>query len=164
YINPATITAMDLNKKVYAQTESKASLDDSLKFLLRDLRMQLPMALLLSSQLPAALGKRVVQVDYVERTTLFGKPVHHIAGSTNSIDFQMWIGADKQPLPYRIVLTYRDAEGEPQFRGQFSNWELSPWIRSATFAPSVANAHRIAFLPQIKAAAAAQAAPAQSAS
>jgi len=154
-MNSDTITAQQVSQNLYAQIPAKPSLDESLAYFMRDLRMRMPLAMLLASDLPARLDKRVVQADLVEETSILGKPAHHIAGSTGNVDFQVWVGSGKEPLPYRIVLTYRDAPGQPQFRASFSDWDLSPWTMSSTFEPKIAKgAKRIAFVAQVKAAAA----------
>lgn len=150
-MNASTITAQHLTDNLYAQIPARASLDDSLKFFISELHMRLPLAMLLLSDAPRELEKRIVQAELVETTTIFDKPAHHISGSTDTVDFQLWISTGKQPLPQRIVLTYRYEEGEPQFRATFSDWKLSPWISSSTFQPRLEkDAQRIAFLTQIK--------------
>jgi hypothetical protein len=158
-INKTNITAQHVNDNVYAQIEAKPSLDASLAYFINDLHMRLPLAMLLASDLPQELDKRVERVEYVEQTSILGAPAHHIAGSTDSVEFQIWVSAGKQPLPQRIVLTYPDAEGEPQFRASFSEWDLSPRVRDSTFEAKLdKGARRIAFLPQIKTASATKAA------
>ena len=47
---------------------------------------------------------------------------------------QLWIAQGDQPLPRRRVITYKDAEGQPQFRAQFSEWNLSPDAPDSPFA------------------------------
>lgn len=153
-MNPATITAQKLSENVYAQAEAKPTLEESLRFFIRDLRMRMPLALLLVGTLPDELGKRVVQADVVGDSTVLGRPAVQVAGSTGSVDFQVWIADGDRPLPLRIVLTYRDADGEPQFRANFSDWDLSPWTWKSTFEPKIGkDARRIAFLTQVRLAA-----------
>jgi hypothetical protein len=48
------------------------------------------------------------------------------------------------------VLTYKNAEGDPQFRAQFSDWNLAPEIREAQFAfTPPQGARKIAFAAQV---------------
>lgn len=152
-IDGRTITAQNLTKNVYAQTEAKTSLDESLKFFIQGLQMRFPLALLMINNLPAELGERLTDVQYVEQTSILGEPAHHIAGSTETVDFQVWIDAGKKPLLRRIVLTYPNEDGQPQFRAHFMSWDLSPRIRDSAFefeAPK--GASRIAFVTQLQAA------------
>jgi hypothetical protein len=145
-----TVTAQNLTRNVYAQTEAKASLDDTIVHFVRDLKMRLPLAMLMLSKLEGELAGRVVNAEYVETTSILGEPAHHIVASTDTMDFQVWVSAGKEPLPQRVVLTYRDEEGTPQYRATFEDWDLSPRVRDGMFefeAPK--GASKIAFLNQV---------------
>jgi hypothetical protein len=121
----ATISTFDESGRVYAQAPQPGGIDEALVYFVRDLGIRLPLAVLLVSRASAELERRVKSVTYVEKTGIFGAPSHHLLGWTDTVDFQAWIAAGDQPLPLRIVLTYRDAPGQPQFRAQFSNWNLA---------------------------------------
>jgi hypothetical protein len=62
------------------------------------------------------------------------------------VDFQLWIADGDQPPPLRAVLTYKNDPGQPQFRAQFSDWNLAgePPDSTFTFAPPV-GANKIPF-------------------
>jgi hypothetical protein len=112
--------------------------------------MRLPLAALLLSRFPAEIERRTQSLDYVERTLLDGTPVHHLAARTETVDYQLWIAQGARPLPLRAVLTYKNSEGHPQFRAQFSDWNLSPEIRDTQFAFSPPQgARKIAFLADL---------------
>ena len=62
----------------------------------------------------------------------------------------MWITDTPQPLPLRVVITYRSAPGQPQFRADFSKWNLSPSIAEGDFAfTPPTDARQIAFAAQL---------------
>jgi len=62
---------------------------------------------------------------------------------------QLWIAKGDQPLPRRMVITYTRAEGQPQFRAQFSDWNLSPEVPDSLFAfTPPTGAVKIAFAPR----------------
>ncbi|HEY2772468.1 MAG TPA: DUF2092 domain-containing protein [Candidatus Binatia bacterium] len=150
-----TITAQDLSRNVYAQAAAKPTLDGSIAYFIQGLRMPFPLALLLVSTLPDQLDRRSRDVEYVEETSILGTPAHHIAARTDGADYQLWIAAGKNPLLLRVVLTYPEADGEPQYRAMLDDWNLAPVLRDSTFAfqPS-SGATRIAFAPQVAPAAA----------
>jgi len=129
-----TITAFSPTQSVYAQAAKPGGIDGALVYFLKDLHMRLPLALLLVSRLPEAIERRTQSVDYVEKTALYGTPAHHLAGRTDTVDYQIWIAEGNQPLPLRVVLTYKNAEGQPQFRAQFSDWNLTPEVTESMFA------------------------------
>ena len=55
-------------------------------------------------------------------------PCDHIAARTATVDFQVWVAEGERPLPRRVVITYLEEEGQPQFRAQFSDWNLTPEV------------------------------------
>jgi hypothetical protein len=96
--------------------------------------MQLPAAPLLTTRLPKEMSSAVKSVDYVEYTTILPQPAHHIAGRTDAVDFQVWISdVAGQPLPQRLVITYPNQPGRPQFRAQFLEWSTRVPSDAATF-------------------------------
>jgi hypothetical protein len=144
------ITAVSPSENVYAQVSKPGGIDAAVMYFLKDLHMRLPLAALLLSRFPAEIQRRTRSLDYVERTVMDGKPAHHLAGRTETVDYQVWIAEGARPLPLRAVLTYRNAEGHPQFRAQFSDWNLSPEIRDAQFAfTPPEGARKIAFLAEL---------------
>ena len=150
-LDGANVTLASPAFNVYAQSAVTGGIDGAVRHFVRDLRMHLPLAMLLVSTLPEELDSRVTSITYVEYTRMHGAPAHHLAARTEGVDFQVWIADGEQPLPLRVVLSYREAEGHPQFRAQFANWNIAPEIAPATFSFAPAEgARRIAFLPQLR--------------
>jgi len=140
------ITTFDESGQVYAQAAQPGGVDETVVHFVRDLGMRLPLAVLLLGNLPAELQQRVQSVDYVEKTATLGIPAHHLVGRTGTVDFQLWIADGNQPLPVRAVLTYRNDPGQPQFRAEFSDWNLArePTDSTFTFVPPT-GANKIPF-------------------
>jgi hypothetical protein len=148
--NGKEITLIDSRANVYATAAQTGGLDETIVHFVRDLGVRLPLAAILLGRLPAEFEKRVRSVDYIERTSIYGVPAHHVVASTDTVDFQVWIAEGDRPLPQRVVLTYREAPGEPQFRAVLSNWNLTPAIADATFSAAVPKgAQKVAFLGQL---------------
>lgn len=144
------ITTSSPSQNVYAQVFKSGGIDNAVMYFLKDLGMRLPLAILLTSRFPAEIERRTQALDYVEKTVIDGTPTHHLAGRTETVDYQVWIPEGAQPLPLRIVLTYKNAVGQPTFRAQFSDWNLAPGIQDNqfTFTPPE-GARKIAFLAQL---------------
>jgi hypothetical protein len=144
------LTILDTDAGVYAQGPQPGDIDASVVHFVRDLKMRLPLAPLLMSHLPEELEHRARSVDYVESTDILGERAHHIVGRTSSVDFQLWISAGKRPLPLRVVLSYRNEPGQPQFWAQFSRWDVSPRFAKGSFEfKPPAGARHIAFAADI---------------
>jgi hypothetical protein len=149
-VNGQDVTVHGITANLYAQTQMQGDIDQAITHITRDLRLRVPLALLLVTRLPAELENRVQSVDYVETTSINGAPAHHLAGRTEGVDFQAWVPAGDRPLPQRIVLTYKNEAGQPQYRAQFSDWNLSPRVKDSMFEfkpPS--GVQKIAFLNQL---------------
>jgi len=127
------ITTFDAGTGLYAQVPQPGDLDSTIVYFVRDLRMRLPLAPLLMARFPEELQRRVQSVEYVETTDILGEPAHHIAARTANVDFQVWIADSERPLPLRIVMTYTQAEGQPQFWADFSRWDLTPRLNRKQF-------------------------------
>jgi hypothetical protein len=158
-----TITVLKADAGVYAQAPQPGTVDDGLVYLVRDLKLRMPLALVFSSRLPDELPGRVRDIGLVETTDIYGAPTDHIAGRTDSVDFQFWITEGDRPLPLRVVITYREAPGQPQFWANFTDWNSSP-----KFAPGIfqfaapAGARKIPFAVQVQESAGARNSPAAS--
>ncbi|WP_454018925.1 DUF2092 domain-containing protein [Azospirillum sp. Marseille-Q6669] len=128
------ISVFNPDENVYAQIERAGTIDDAVRYLVQDLRVRLPLALLLVSTLPDELEQRLQTLDYVERDMLTAVPTDHLAGRTEDVDFQIWIATEGPPLPERVTITYKADEGEPQYRAEFSDWNLNPDVQPAQLA------------------------------
>ena len=119
---------------MYAQAPHPGTVNDAVVYFVHDLGMRLPLAVLLRESLTNELQQRVQAVTYVEKTVTLGEPADHIAAKTPTVDFQVWIAQGDRPLPLRVVLTYKNTRGQPQFRAQFSDWNLDITPSDALFA------------------------------
>jgi len=144
------------NHDIYAASSRQGTLDQAIKYALDDLKIRMPLALMFLSTLPSELDNIGVSADYVEKTTITDVPCDHLAVRTaGGVDFQVWIAQGDEPLPKRIVITYKDENGQPQFSADFSNWNLAPDVSDALFGLTPPNGEeRIRFLAEARSAAA----------
>lgn len=145
------ISILNGEKKVFAQAPQPGDIDTTVLYFVRDLQMRLPLAPLLMRHFPRELERRMQSIDAVEQTDILGQPALHLAGRTATVDFQVWIAEGKQPLPLRIILSYREIEGHPQFWANFSKWDLTPEINKTSFIfAAPADATQIMFAAQFQ--------------
>ena len=123
--------------------------DEAIAYFINDLDMRFPLAELFSTQLAESLAAKVRTAYNVGAERIMGVPCEHLALRGDQNDMQVWVAQGNQPLPCRLVITYRAAEGQPQFWAQFSDWNLAPEAPDAlfTFTPP-AGAAPIAFSPR----------------
>jgi hypothetical protein len=127
------IAFFNTTEKVYATAAKPGTLDEAIAYFIGDLDMRFPLAEVLSSHLAERLPQRVRAADYVEPCSIAGVPCDHLAFRGDLADLQLWIAQGEQPLPRRLVITYKHAEGQPQFWAQFGDWNLSPEVPDSLF-------------------------------
>jgi hypothetical protein len=126
-----TITQFSNTQNVYSQVDRPGHIDGAIRYAVGELGVRFPLARMLVSNFSQELRRLTTGVDFVERNTLGPETTDHIAGRTDDLDYQIWIREDN--LPTRVVLTYRNAPGQPQFRADFSNWNTAPSLKRASF-------------------------------
>lgn len=145
------ITLFDPDENVYGRIEKAGGVDDAVRHLVGAMNVRVPLALLLVTTLPAELERRLQSLDYVERNVITPVPTDHLAGETTDVDFEVWVAAEGPPLPQRVTITYKAEDGAPQYRAEFSEWNLDPNVSSArvAFTPPE-GAQRIPFLINVR--------------
>jgi hypothetical protein len=145
------ITVFKADDNVFARVEKPGTVDSALVYLVRDLQLTMPMARMFHTGFPQEMEKLLTAISYVEEDALFDVPTDHLAVRSAEVDLQVWIAQGEQPLPRRVILTYKNAPGQPQFRADLSDWDLSPKVAadSFTFTPP-AGAEQIPFLAPVR--------------
>jgi hypothetical protein len=132
--NGQEITVFNARRNVYATADKPGTVDEAITYFINGLDMRFPLAEMLSSTLAETLPEKVHAAYYVEQASIAGMSCDHLAFRGDQADLQLWIAQGDQPLPCRLVITYRDAEGQPQFWAQFREWNLSPDVPDSLFA------------------------------
>lgn len=146
-----SITVFNPAQNLYATSEITGDIDTALIYFLRDLQMRLPLALLFASDLPKAFEQRIQEAAIVETTRCDGAPCIHLAARAATVDFQVWLPEQGDPLPHRIIITYKHEEGQPQYYANLWDWNLSPEPPASYFSLEIPDdAERIAFLEQAR--------------
>ena len=121
------------DENAYVSVEKPGSLDAAFDYLAEDFGVPTPLADLLSDNFYADIADRIVAGFVVGESKIGNADCVHVAFRTEDIDVQMWIENSDRPLPQRFVITYRDAEGSPQFWAQLMNWDLKPKTPDSLF-------------------------------
>ena len=127
------LTAFDLEEKVYATVSKPGTVDAALAYYTEDLKMRLPLRELFAADLPQKLKDVLGSARLVGMDTVGGVATDHVAFRGDTADVQLWIARDGDPLPQRIVITYRLAEGQPQFEADFHGWTFTPDVPDSAF-------------------------------
>jgi hypothetical protein len=131
---------------VYAKAGQRGDLDEAIQFAVTQLHLKAPLTDLISPDFYEHVTENMTGAVYLGETVLTGQTCDHLLLSNDYTDFQLWITTGSKPVLRRIVITYREEPGEPQFRAHFLKWDMSPPSTTGkfTFKPS-ADAERIRF-------------------
>ncbi len=98
--------------------------DKLLDELIDKYEFQIALADLLYSDVSKALGENAISSEYIGLRMVDGVQCHLISFESDGADWQMWVEADKSPVPRRFVIDYVIAEHQPQFMAQLDAWSV----------------------------------------
>ena len=141
--------------KSWGKTKAPRSIDDTLDMLANKYGMALPLADLVFADPYACLTERVRSGEYLGVGYVFDSKCHHLAFRQEAVDWQIWIEEGDKPLPRKVVITFKESPGHPQYTAFLSNWNLSAETTDATFKlVPPADAKQVDFAPSTQPAAA----------
>jgi hypothetical protein len=142
----------DLEQNVYASVPRPGNINQAVNYFTQTLQMPLPLGQLISSGVSGMVKKEIYAGGFIEQSTINGVLCDHLAFRTKNIDFQVWIASEGDPLLMRLVIDYRSAPGEPQFRAMLKDWNFKPEVSDSlmVFKPGE-NMQKIAFAPVLRA-------------
>jgi hypothetical protein len=129
-----TLTIFDPDHGVYAEMPGAGEVAATLGAAEKRYGATLPLADLARSDLGERIDSGVVaRVHRIGLHDVGGVDCHHLALRRERDDVQLWIRAGDRPLLCKLVFTYKDQPGSPQFVAVFSDWDLSPKLRDEEF-------------------------------
>jgi hypothetical protein len=147
-LDGSTILVYSAKENIYDTTRQPGDIDSSLEFLAMQLGIPRQLRDFFSKDLTVFLGSAVQFGYYVGESVISGVLCDHLALRGEKEDVQVWIAQGDEPVPRRIVITYRQLEGQPQFWVQFTEWNFSPELSDTafTFSPPEGAKHISFFL------------------
>lgn len=135
YLNGKQLTVWIPADNAYALAKFSQHRDlDATLDLVRDaLNIVVPLGDLLRSDPMARIEENMASAYVVGREDLAGVPCDHVAWRSDEVDAEAWIAAGDQPLIQRVVLQYRQLDGQPRFSAQFRSWTLAPDVADSRF-------------------------------
>jgi len=128
-----TVTFLDKDNNVYALIEAPGTIDATFDKLEDEYGVVLPLADLLYSDPYAVLMAGVTYGRYLGIHQAAGVDCHHLAFSQDTIEWQIWIDAGEKPLPRKLVISYVQEPGEPQYSATIRRWTLDAKVPEGLF-------------------------------
>jgi len=143
-----TFTLLDRNNNVYSQVAAPGTIDETMDMLVDKYGVTTPLADLLSDDMYSALMKNTKTCRYLGLHYADGIKCHHIAATQKNIDWQIWVDARDVPQLRKIVITYKQRLGSPQYVAVLKSFKELEQVPEDTFvfkAPE--GARKISLLP-----------------
>ena len=115
---------LDKEHNVYGSSEFSGTIDQLLDRLDEQFEVVIPLGELISENLLAQLTERLRGASYVGLHKVGDARCHHLAFILDLLDFQIWLEAGEKPLPRKLVITYKQEPGMPQYTAVFTRWNL----------------------------------------
>ncbi|MEL4895370.1 DUF2092 domain-containing protein [Crocosphaera sp. Alani8] len=130
YFDGKTFTMEGLTNKVYANFSDPSEVDNISALVTRigeKLNITLPLGEIISTDndLESIKG-RITSGIYVGESQVNGIVSHHLAFTQDNLDWQIWIEKGEQPLPRKLVITYKQDPLSPQYSAVLSDWNFDP--------------------------------------
>jgi hypothetical protein len=128
-----TVTVLDKEHNVYASIEAPATIDATLDKLADEYGVEQPLTDFILADPYAVLMAGVTYGRYLGIHQAAGVPCHHLAFSQETIEWQIWIDAGDKPLPRKLVISYVQEPGEPQYSAVIRRWNLESAVPQGLF-------------------------------
>lgn len=133
WYNGKSLTVLARDGNGYATEAVPGRLDHMLDYIAERHHLVMPMADLIVGETYRSLLANVQSGTYLGLHNVDDTPCHHLLMRQENIDWQIWIVAGKSPVPRKIVITYKQQPGQPQYVATMDDWNLSPAISQETF-------------------------------
>ena len=148
FFDGKTITLFDVQKGLYAVTKVPGKLDSALDMVFEKFGLSVPLADFVYADPYAVLRENAEYGGVLGEHGCGESRCHHLLFTQEFIDWQIWIETGPRRVPRRLVITYKDEPGSPQYEVRLSGWDFQPRLseHSFTFHPPD-GAVEIEFLP-----------------
>ena len=121
YYDGKQFSGVDEKLGLYAQMKAPATLDELIPLVRERTGLYFPCADVLYNDVYGALTKDLTHAYWVEKSTVDGVVCDHLAFAGPGVEWQIWIGPEKDPLLRRLAVTYLSMERQPRFLVTFSD-------------------------------------------
>ena len=127
-----TFTLYDESENVFGQIPVPGTIDKMLDYLETIVRDPRPLADFFYNDL-SYLVDLPLSGMYAGISYLDGTACDHLAFRGGTLDWQFWVDRGEKPLFRKIVITYRELPGEPQFMANIVEWDTQPRLSDDLF-------------------------------
>jgi len=132
YADGQHVSLIDEGMKVYATAPLPGTIDDVVNALDERYGFTPPLAEFVLNDPSKKFATQIQSSQYKGSEAVNGVECNHIALTGEVADADLWISIADH-LPRRLVATFKDREGSPQLKVDFSDWNLTPSLEASLF-------------------------------
>lgn len=133
YYDGKTFTLLAKKFNLFTTKPAPPTLDAAIAGIEEKYDITIPLSNLLVSNPCKKITPLIRQAAYVGFDLVNRVPSYHFLFIGEDRSFQVWISDDDEPVPQKIVITYKNLPGAPQYTAVLSNWNFNPQISTNTF-------------------------------
>jgi hypothetical protein len=133
YYDGKTITVFDRAQKTYATEKVPGTIDAMLDDLHDRFDTHQTLADFLVADPYKVFMENVQSGTYVGLHYVGKVKCHHLAFRQKTLDWQIWIDAGKEPLPRKLLITFKRQVDQPQYTALIHHWDVNPTLSEEMF-------------------------------
>lgn len=124
WYNGKSMTLFSPAHNNYSTIDAPPNIESAIDLLMKDYGFTVPLGDFLFSDPHNALMKNVLAGIYVGPGDVNGVDCQHLAFVEKYIDWQIWIEDGNEPIPRKVVITYKTMPNSPQYIAMLSDWNF----------------------------------------
>ena len=128
-----SLTLYDPDHDVYATAAAPPAVDQAVDQFERDYGVFLPLSEIIIGNPYEKVLAHALRGSYLGIHDVDGTPCHHVAFVGENLDFQLWVEPGEKAVPRKLVLTYKQVPGSPQYVANLMDWDLDAKLSDADF-------------------------------
>jgi hypothetical protein len=133
YYDGKTVTVFDRGEKTYATEKVPGTIDAMLDDLHDRFDTDQTLADFLFADSYKVFTEHVQSGTYVGLHSVGKVKCHHLAFRQRLLDWQIWIDAGDQPLPRKLLITFKRQVEQPQYTALIHRWDVNPKLSDDLF-------------------------------
>jgi len=133
WYNGKSITLLSPTHNNYSTIDAPPNIKSAIDLLMKDYGFTVPLGDFLFSDPHNALMKNVLAGISVGPGDVNGVDCQHLAFVEKYIDWQIWIEDGNEPIPRKVVITYKTLPNSPQYIAMLSNWNFKKSLPDSLF-------------------------------
>jgi len=128
-----TVSMLDRTKNVYSVIQMPDTIDAALDTLAQDYEIVVPLEDLMYTNLYERVTARTSAGQYLGLHNVDIVKCHHLAFTTDTSNWEIWIDACDPPVPHKITIDYGKDAARSRYSAEIAGWVGSPTLSAEKF-------------------------------